>query len=164
MPRSLEAVLAEVPFLQGLADAHLSLLAGCAGNVHISAGSSLFREGDEADTFYIVRQGSVALETFVPTRGPILIETIEAGDVVGWSWLFAPYRWHFDARAVTTVRATGFDGACLREKCADDPGARVRPDGPVCTGADRAPAVDTSPTPRRLWQRRPSLSTRIPAR
>ena len=52
-----------------------------------------------ADTFYVLRHGSVALETFVPTRGPVVIETIEAGEVLGWSWLFAPYRWHFDARA-----------------------------------------------------------------
>jgi CRP/FNR family transcriptional regulator, cyclic AMP receptor protein len=122
VPRSLETVLADVPFLAGLSGAHLTLLAGCAGNVHFSSGSTLFRQGDEADTFYILRQGSVALETFVPTRGPVLIETIDAGDVVGWSWLFAPYRWHFDARALTAVRATGFDGACLRQKCADDPG------------------------------------------
>jgi len=110
-----------VPFLAGLGTAELKLLAGCAGNVHFSAGDNLFREGDQADTFYILRQGSIALETFVPARGPVLIETIDGGEVVGWSWLFAPYRWHFDARALTTVRATGFDGACLRKKCADNP-------------------------------------------
>ena len=50
-----------------------------------------------------------------------MIETIEAGEVVGWSWLFPPYRWHFDARALTPIRATAFDGACLRGKCDDDP-------------------------------------------
>ena len=121
MPRSLENVLADVPFLEGLAPGALALIAGCAGNVHFAAGESLFREGEEADTFYIVRHGSVALETFVPARGPVVIETIEGGEVIGWSWLFAPYRWHFDARALTAVRATGFDGACLRQKCNDDP-------------------------------------------
>jgi CRP/FNR family transcriptional regulator, cyclic AMP receptor protein len=51
----------------------------------------------------------------------VTIETVEAGDVVGWSWLFPPYRWHFDARALSTVRATVFDGACLRDKCRADP-------------------------------------------
>jgi CRP/FNR family transcriptional regulator, cyclic AMP receptor protein len=119
--RTLENVLAEVPFLSGLGPDKLALLAGCAGNVRFAAGENLFREDDPADTFYILRQGSVALETFVPARGPVLIETIDAGEVIGWSWLFAPYRWHFDARALTLVRATGFDGACLRQKCADDP-------------------------------------------
>jgi CRP-like cAMP-binding protein len=121
MPRSLENLLADVPFLEGLPPGALTLIAGCAGNVYFAAGENLFREGDAADTFYIVRHGSVALETFVPARGPVVIETIEAGEVIGWSWLFAPYRWHFDARALTAVRATAFDGACLRQKCDNDP-------------------------------------------
>ncbi len=57
----------------------------------------------------------------MPTRGAVVIETLEAGEVVGWSWLFAPYRWHFDARALSLVRATSFDGACLRGKAESDP-------------------------------------------
>jgi CRP-like cAMP-binding protein len=63
----------------------------------------------------------VALETFVPTRGAVTIETLDPGEVVGWSWLFPPHRWHFDARALSLVRATIFDGACLRGKCEADP-------------------------------------------
>ena len=119
--RTLKTVLAETPFLEGLDDERLALLVGCAGNVHFGAGETIFRQGDRADAFFVLRHGSVALETFVPTRGPVVIETIEGGEVLGWSWLFAPYRWHFDARALTGVRATGFDGACLREKCDQDP-------------------------------------------
>lgn len=121
MPQSLESVLAAMPFFDGLDAAQIELLAGCAGNAHFDAGETIFREGDPADAFYILRQGSIALETFVPVRGPVVIETIEPGDVLGWSWLFPPYRWHFDARALSVVRATGFDGACLRRKCGDDP-------------------------------------------
>ena len=119
--RSLDEVLADAPFLDGLDADRIALLAGCAGNVHFRAGQTIFRQGDPADAFYVVRHGAVALEQFVPGRGPVVIETIEAGEVLGWSWLFKPYRWHFDARALTTVRATGFDGACLRGKCEDDP-------------------------------------------
>jgi CRP-like cAMP-binding protein len=119
--RSLESVLAGVPLLEGLDTDELRLLAGCAGNVHFEAGEHLFRKGDPADVFYVIRHGSVALETFVPARGPMLIETIEAGEVLGWSWLFPPYRWHFDARALSVVRATTFDGGCLRAKCESDP-------------------------------------------
>jgi CRP-like cAMP-binding protein len=121
MPRSLESLLAEAPLLEGLDDANLALLAGCGSNVRFSEGEQLFRQGDPADTFYVVRHGSVALETFVPTRGPVLIETIESGEVLGWSWLFPPHRWHFDGRALGLVRATAFDGACLRGKCETDP-------------------------------------------
>jgi CRP-like cAMP-binding protein len=119
--RSLDAVLGDVALFRELEAAHLALLAGCAGNVHFADGDYLFRQGQPADVFYVVRHGSVALETFVPTRGAVLIETLDAGDVIGWSWLFPPYRWHFDARATAAVRATGFDGACLRRKCEDDP-------------------------------------------
>jgi CRP-like cAMP-binding protein len=104
----------------GLSPEHLELIAGCARNVGFEAGGLLFREGDAAETFLLVRRGRVALEQHTPERGPILIETVEPGEVVGWSWLFDPYRWHLDARAVEDVRAVEFDGACLRGKCEDD--------------------------------------------
>ena len=119
--RTLDLVLRDVPLFEGLTDAQIELLAGCAGNVRFREGQVMFRAGDPADTFFLIRHGGVAIETFVPARGAITIETVEAGDVVGWSWLFPPYRWHFDARAVSVVRATAFDGACLRGKCMDDP-------------------------------------------
>jgi CRP/FNR family transcriptional regulator, cyclic AMP receptor protein len=121
MVKRLEEVLAEVPFLAGLGAEQLELLAGCARNVHFDDGELLFREGDQADTFYVVRQGSVSLEIHTPARGGMAIETIEAGEVIGWSWLFPPYRWHFDARALSAVRATAFDGECLRGKSEADP-------------------------------------------
>ena len=117
----IEAVLHDVPLFRGLTAAEFELIAGCGSNVRFREGELLFRDGDPADRFYVVRHGSVALETFVPTRGPVTIETLEAGEVVGWSWLFPPHRWHFDARALSLVRATGFDGACLRGKCEADP-------------------------------------------
>jgi CRP-like cAMP-binding protein len=103
-----------------MAAEELEVLAGCASNVRFAEGEVVFREGDEADTFYLIRHGTIALETFVPTRGPVTIETAGPGEVVGWSWLFPPYRWHFDARALSLVRATAFDGACLRGKCEAD--------------------------------------------
>ncbi len=126
MPRQLDQLLVDVPFFDGLGEDELALLAGCARNVRFDAGAYVFREGDPADVFYVVRHGSVALEAFVPAGGPVMIETIDAGEVLGWSWLFPPYRWHFDARALATVRATAFDGACLRDKCAADPALGYR--------------------------------------
>jgi CRP-like cAMP-binding protein len=121
MVKRLEDVLAGVPFLAGLGADQLELLAGCARNIHFDNGEMLFREGEPADTFYVVRQGSVSLEIHEPARGGMAIETIEAGEVIGWSWLFPPYRWHFDARALSPVRATAFDGECLRGKSEADP-------------------------------------------
>lgn len=119
--KTIDAVLRDVPMFQGLDSDELVLLAGCATNVHFDEGAVLFREGDSADVFYAVRQGAVALEIFIPTRGAVTIETLEDGEVLGWSWLFPPYRWHFDAKALTPIRATAFDGACLRDKCDQDP-------------------------------------------
>ena len=118
---TIETVLHDVPLFEGLTPAEFELIAGCGSNVRFREGELLFRDGDPADRFYLLRHGSVALETFVPARGPVTIETLEAGEVVGWSWLFPPHRWHFDARALSLVRATGFDGACLRGKCEADP-------------------------------------------
>jgi CRP-like cAMP-binding protein len=121
MTRNLDAVVLESPVFAGIDDSYAAQLAGCAQTTGWKDGEMLFREGDAADSFYVVRRGRVALELFVPTRGPLTIETIEAGEVVGWSWLFPPYRWHFDGRAVGDVRAIAVDGTCLRTKCDADP-------------------------------------------
>jgi CRP/FNR family cyclic AMP-dependent transcriptional regulator len=118
--RSLESLLVQHPFFKGLAPQHLHLILGCGGNVRFKAGEFLFREGEEANRFYLIRHGKVALQVFSPQRGPLTIETIEAGEVLGWSWLFPPYRWHFDAQALVLTRATAFDGQCLRSKCEQD--------------------------------------------
>jgi CRP-like cAMP-binding protein len=118
--KSLDELVAESPIFAGLDQAYLELIAGCGQNTGFEAGHYLFREGDQADTFYLVRHGRVLLETFVPGRGALTIQTVDEGDVVGWSWLYPPYRWHYDARALDMVRAVAFDGACLRGKCSDD--------------------------------------------
>ena len=119
--KTIDTVLRDTAPFHCLPPSMLEVVAGCAKNVHFAADQVLFRAGEAADTFYLVRGGSVALETYVPGRGGLLIDTANAGEVVGWSWLFAPYRWHFDARALSDVRATAFDGACLRGKCEEDP-------------------------------------------
>ncbi len=117
---TLETVLAEHPFLKGFAPPYIELIAGCASNVRFNKGDFIFREDEEADRFYLIRHGLVALDVFVPQRGPVTIDTIQEGEVLGWSWLFPPYRWHFDARALQLTRAVAFDGKCLREKCETD--------------------------------------------
>jgi len=118
--QTLAEIVAESPVFAGMEPARLALVAGCAQNTGFEAGQELFREGDAADVFYLVRTGSISLEIHAPGRGGLAVETIDEGEVVGWSWLFPPYRWHFDARAVEAVRAVAFDGACLRGKCQDD--------------------------------------------
>jgi CRP-like cAMP-binding protein len=121
MPMQLDELLAQVSFFEGMPADEVALIAGCGQNVRFDAGETILRQGDAADTFYVLRHGTVAVGNFVPPRGELVIETLEAGELLGWSWLFPPYRSHFDARALSTVRATQFDGACLREKCAAVP-------------------------------------------
>jgi CRP/FNR family transcriptional regulator, cyclic AMP receptor protein len=114
--QTLEAILAGHPFFEGFEARYMQLMTGCASNVRFAAGTYIFHEGEPATHFYLVREGKVALEAFAAQRGPITIETLEAGEVLGWSWLFPPYRWHFDARVVEPTRAIALDGVCLRSK------------------------------------------------
>jgi len=119
--QTLAEIAADTPVFRGIDPERLAVVVACGSTTGFEAGEQLFREGEPADRFYLLRTGSVALELHAPGRGSLTIETIEAGDVVGWSWLFPPYRWHFDARAVEPVRAVVFDGACLRGKAEADP-------------------------------------------
>jgi len=118
--QTLEPILAEHPFLKGLESQYIKLLVGCASNVRFNAGQYVFREGEEANQFYMIRQGKVALEIHAAERGPITVQTIGEGDVLGWSWLIPPYRWRFDARAMELTRAIALDGKCLRDKSEED--------------------------------------------
>jgi CRP-like cAMP-binding protein len=118
--RTIEDLIAHAPVFDGLASEQLELIAGCGRNDHADAGAFLFREGDPAQLFYLIRSGTVALEVHAPGRGQLRIETLEAGDVVGWSWLFSPYRWQLDARVLEPAGLVVFDGACLRGKVETD--------------------------------------------
>ncbi|MCI0446065.1 cyclic nucleotide-binding domain-containing protein [bacterium] len=117
---TLERILEEHPFFHGLDSRYLQLIVGCASNVRFNPGEFLFREGEEANQFYVLRPGKVALEIFVPERGPITIETVREGQILGWSWLIPPHYWHFNARAIELTRAIALDGKCLRNKCEED--------------------------------------------
>ncbi len=117
---TLERILAEHQFFKDLSEQYLQLVTGCASNVRFEPDKFIFREGEEADQFYLIRQGRVALQVFLPDRGAITVETLEEGDILGWSWLIPPYHWHFDARALETTRAIALDGKCLRRKCEED--------------------------------------------
>jgi CRP/FNR family transcriptional regulator, cyclic AMP receptor protein len=120
-PRTISDLLGEHPFFVGISAPTVRLIEGCSKNVHWPAGSYLFREGDPADSLYVLRRGRVALEVHAPGRPDHVLDTVEAGDVVGGSWLVPPYRWFFDARASEEVSAVEIDGRCLRDKCDADP-------------------------------------------
>ncbi|MGA7559510.1 MAG: cyclic nucleotide-binding domain-containing protein [Terriglobales bacterium] len=117
---TLEHIIAEHPFFADLESYYTNLLTGCASNVRFDAGSYIFKEGGEANEFYLIRAGKVALEIFAPQRKPVMLATLGEGEILGWSWLLPPYQWRFHAHAIETVRAIALDGKCLRTKCEDN--------------------------------------------
>ncbi|HTR17780.1 MAG TPA: cyclic nucleotide-binding domain-containing protein [Acetobacteraceae bacterium] len=117
---TIEHLLREHPFFAGFPAGYLQLVTGCARNHRFDAGQYLFREGEPANEFFLIRHGKVALEIVQPGQAPVVFATLDAGEIVGASWLVPPYRWSFDARAMELTRAVGIDAACLRGKCEAD--------------------------------------------
>lgn len=114
---NLEHIVSEHPFFAGLESHYTGLLTGCASNVRFPAGTYIFKEGDEANEFYLLRAGMVSLEIFSPQHKPIVVATVGEGDILGWSWLMPPYIWKFNAHAIQDTRAVALDAKCLRTKC-----------------------------------------------
>ena len=98
--RSLDELLGEAASLASLPAAHRETMAGCAQLKVFEPGERLLMEGAPADEFFLIRRGTVAIETTVPGRGAVPLETLGAGDLVGWSWLVPPFLSAFHARAV----------------------------------------------------------------
>ncbi len=119
--RAVESMLAEHPFVEGLSPAHLEILKSGAAIARFDEGEFIFREHETARHFYLIVEGCVALKIHVPQTGPIPIQTLAPGQALGWSWLVPPYKWHFDARAFTPVKALTFDAATLRRAFEETP-------------------------------------------
>jgi CRP-like cAMP-binding protein len=115
--QGLDKIIAEHPFFADLESDYTALLVSCAANVRYGAGEYMLREGEEANQFYLIRQGQVAIEISPPQKRAIVVDTIGEGEILGWSWLLPPYHWKFYARATDAVRAIALDGKCLRTKC-----------------------------------------------
>jgi CRP-like cAMP-binding protein len=118
--KAVERVIAEHRFLRGLKPEHLRLLAESAMRMHYEAGELIFRESEPANRFYLIEQGRVSLESHRRDDAPVAVQVIGPGDVLGWSWLFPPYYWHFDARALESTTAIFFYATRLREQCDQD--------------------------------------------
>ena len=118
--QNLREMLISHSFLSGIGDRQLDSLASMARVTSFAAGTMIGREGEPAEAFYLVQSGRVALELHTPERGAVRIQTVGAGEPVGWSWLVPPHRWQFDARAVESVHTIAIDGATLRERCEQD--------------------------------------------
>jgi CRP-like cAMP-binding protein len=115
-------LLAAQTFFAGLTDHQLDRLSRWSKRSIFHGGNRVFREGSQADRFWIIQRGRVNLDTHLPGHGDVIIETIGPGAVLGWSWLFPPYRWHFGAVALETTLSIELDGPGVRQLCERDPG------------------------------------------
>lgn len=116
----IEHRLAAHPFLKGMSPHHIELLALCATPTEFDAGQVVLREGEPASGFYLIETGTVVLEAKADDGKTVVIDTVSAGEPLGWSWLFPPYLWSFDARATEPCTALCFSGLLLRQHRDDD--------------------------------------------
>jgi CRP/FNR family cyclic AMP-dependent transcriptional regulator len=112
-------IIAGQPFFKGLSAKHCRALADNAKQTWFEADELIFRDGDLANRFYLVVDGAVALELSTNGR-PVLLQSIGAGELLGWSWMFLPYVRHLQARAIEPAEAILFYGTRLREQCEKD--------------------------------------------
>jgi CRP/FNR family cyclic AMP-dependent transcriptional regulator len=113
---SLESQLRQHSFLVELEPHEIRIITPFASNVRFRSGEFVFRQGEAASTFYLIESGKVDVEFFAAAGGPVVLQTLKQGDILGWSWLRPPFRWRFDARAVEDTEAIAIDGAGLRNE------------------------------------------------
>ena len=120
--QTITPLLAAHPFFKGLSEPQLDQLSHQAMPINFPAGQMIFREGELANRFYLLLEGEVALESpSQPAGGAATrVQTLGAGDVLGWSWLIPPHFWRFDARAVKPTQSIFIYGTRVRELCEED--------------------------------------------
>lgn len=113
-------LLKEQPFLADLGDEYIALIADCAELKDFDLGDPLLQQNQPAQCFYLLLEGHISLRAHMPTQGALPIETIKAPAVLGWSWLVKPYKWHFDARALSNTHAIQVHTPCIIGKIEND--------------------------------------------
>ncbi len=120
MTQSLLQAIQTHPFNAGFAPDHTAKLATLAQMVHFEAGQVIFHEGELWSVFYLLKEGMVALELESAER-VLRVQTLYAGDEFDWSALLPAAGKHFQARALTSVTALGFEAAQLLAAFKADP-------------------------------------------
>ncbi|MCX5787877.1 MAG: cyclic nucleotide-binding domain-containing protein [Elusimicrobia bacterium] len=118
--RDLKALVSNAQNLSGLSEKTLQILSQCAQEQRFAENAHLLRTGEPADRFFVLREGRVSIELEAGHKKMTTIQTLDAGSLLGWSWLMAPHRWHFSAQATTPVVAYCFDAKVVRERMEQD--------------------------------------------
>lgn len=117
---ALSTLIESHPFLSGLDPEFYEYFHDCASIRRFASQQQIFREGGEADHFYLILSGEVALETVVPGCGTVVIQRLGPKEALGWSWLFPPHLWHFTATTLAPTEVISFDAAALRAKAEEN--------------------------------------------
>lgn len=92
-----------------------------AREVSFPEDTRIFEAGGTADRFWVIRSGAVSLDQQVTSVQRVTVASLGAGDLLGWSWLFPPYRWDFGAEAFSPVRAYEFEARAVLKLCEEEP-------------------------------------------
>ena len=112
---TVENIITSHPFWKGLNPHYLHILRECAAYERFGLDQCIFQAGSDAEHFYLIHNGYVALETFMPGKGRITLQTIGPGEALGWSWFYPPYRWHLSARSIDMTDTVCFGARTLRD-------------------------------------------------
>jgi CRP-like cAMP-binding protein len=119
--QSITEYLSAHEFFSEFSDDDLKFLCECSSTHEIKKGQILFRQGEHADKFYIVRSGRISIQ-MPAIMGPTLeIQAVEEDQVLGWSWLISPYRWNFQTKAEEDSELLQFDGTAILARCEQEP-------------------------------------------
>ncbi len=116
----LDQSIAQHPFLIGLDPKFLAVIAERAQEVEFQPNDIVFREGDSANCLYLIQSGKVVLESRTGPNRKVPLQELQSGDALGWSWLFPPFTWHFQARTLAPTRMIACDGGHLLVTCEEN--------------------------------------------
>jgi CRP-like cAMP-binding protein len=108
-------------FFSEFSDDVLKFLCECSSMREIKKGQILFLQGEHADRFYVIRKGRISLQ-MPAIMGPTMeIQSVDEGQILGWSWLISPYQWNFQTKAEEDSELLQFDGTAILARCEQEP-------------------------------------------
>ena len=117
---SLKTILSEHTVFKDLKPEFNDWLCNCAEKKKFEADKIIFKIGESAEYFYLIKSGKVAVQVYAPPKGTLNIMTLERYDILGWSWLYPPFTYHFEAKTITDTQVFAFDAVKVRNKFSEN--------------------------------------------
>jgi CRP-like cAMP-binding protein len=117
----IKPTLQSIPWLMDLSNDQLKELEKISGFRYLSEGEILYKEGDNDNLLYIVSEGSLGVEIFVPGRGQVCLYNAEPLDIIGWDGMTPVARHRITT--ITAIKKSNlmyFEGSALNELCEKD--------------------------------------------